>query len=184
VQKRQAESVASASEKAVSSGLFAASEREYGEKYKDHLMEQYKVYVQMADKVSERRATGNAFFLSANALLLSGLGLISSSFARLVLPIPLPMAGVSLAGILLCLVWILLVRSYRQLNTAKFNLICMMEAKLPAAPYKTEWEILTAGKKSKEYRPLTSVEVIIPLIFMILHVLLPVLTFLMRMDPV
>jgi hypothetical protein len=28
---------------------------EYGEHYQDHLLEQYKLYVQMADKISERR---------------------------------------------------------------------------------------------------------------------------------
>jgi hypothetical protein len=147
-------------------------------------MQQYKLYVQMADKVSERRATGNAFFLSANALLLSGLGIVSSSYARMILPIPLPMVGVSLAGILLCSVWILLVRSYRQLNTAKYDLVCTMETRLPAAPYKAEWEMLRDGKKSKEYRPLTTVEVVIPFVFIILYVMLPVLTLIMRMDPI
>jgi hypothetical protein len=171
------------SDERTTSGLFIVPESGYGEKYKDHLMQQYKLYVQMADRVSERRATGNAFFLSANALLLSGLGIVSSNYAGTMLHVPLPMVGVSLAGILLCSVWILLVRSYRQLNTAKYDLVCRLETRLPAAPYKSEWEMLGGGKKSMEYRPLTTVEVIIPFVFIILYVLLPVLILLMRMSP-
>jgi len=172
------------SDESAPSAVFMVPESGYGEKYKDHLMQQYKLYVQMADKVSERRATGNAFFLSANALLLSGLGVVSSSYVQTILPLPLPIVGVSLAGILLCSVWILLVRSYRQLNTAKYDLVCSMETRLPAAPYKAEWQMLRGGKKSKEYRPLTTVEVVIPFVFIILYVLLPVLTLLMRIDPI
>jgi hypothetical protein len=59
-----------------------------------------------------------------------------------------------------------------------------METRLPAAPYTAEWKMLKGGKKSKEYRPLTTVEVVIPFVFIILYVLLPVLTLIMRIDPI
>ncbi|MCK4735084.1 MAG: hypothetical protein KAT65_21710, partial [Methanophagales archaeon] len=45
------------------------SEREYGEAFKQHLLEQYKLYVEMADRISTRRAQTNRFYIS----LLSGL---------------------------------------------------------------------------------------------------------------
>jgi hypothetical protein len=34
--------------------LYRASPSTYGEQYQSHLLEQYKLYVQMADKISER----------------------------------------------------------------------------------------------------------------------------------
>ena len=42
---------------------------EYGEKFHEHLLEQYKLYVEMADRVGTRRAQTNRFYIS----LLSGL---------------------------------------------------------------------------------------------------------------
>ena len=45
------------------------TKQEYGEKYDEHLLEQYKLYVEMTDQVSTRRAHTNRFYVS----LLSGL---------------------------------------------------------------------------------------------------------------
>ena len=36
----------------------------YGDKFQDHLIEQYKLYVEMADRVSARRAQTNRFYIS------------------------------------------------------------------------------------------------------------------------
>jgi hypothetical protein len=45
------------------------SEREYEEAFKQHLLEQYNLYVEMADRITTRRAQTNRFYIS----LLSGL---------------------------------------------------------------------------------------------------------------
>ena len=37
---------------------------EYGDKYSDHLLEQYKLYVEMTDRVSQRRERSNQFFIT------------------------------------------------------------------------------------------------------------------------
>ena len=37
---------------------------EYGDKYPDHLLEQYKLYVEMTDRVSQRRERSNPFFMT------------------------------------------------------------------------------------------------------------------------
>ena len=52
---------------------------EYGEKYQEHLLEQYKLYVQMADKISERRQSANTFFLTINTVLIAFLGIVGKS---------------------------------------------------------------------------------------------------------
>ena len=55
---------------------------EYGEKYQDHLLEQYKLFVEMADRVSQRRDQSNRFyvtFVSAIAGLLMVLARFGTS---------------------------------------------------------------------------------------------------------
>ena len=43
----------------------------YGKEYRNHILEQYKLYVEMADKISQRRLETNNFFVSVNTLLLA-----------------------------------------------------------------------------------------------------------------
>lgn len=61
--------------------LFKTKPEDYRLKYGDDLFEQYKLYVEMADRVSERRATANNFFLTANTLLVSIFGAIIGNSA-------------------------------------------------------------------------------------------------------
>ena len=58
--------------------LFSASEGKYGSRYKDHLLEQYKLYIESVNSVSMRRQTANNFFLSINTFLLSIVGFLIS----------------------------------------------------------------------------------------------------------
>ena len=51
------------------------------------------------------------------------------------------------AGILLCLLWILFIKNYKQLNSAKFEVINRLELQLPARPFNNEWETLQKSKK-------------------------------------
>jgi len=44
---------------------------DYGEKPKEHLLEQYKLYVEMADRVSARRGQANMFYISLLSALLA-----------------------------------------------------------------------------------------------------------------
>ena len=138
---------------------------EYGPNYQAHLLEQYKLYVEMADRISSRRQSANSFFLSVNTAIIALISYIhwgsknDSSFYWLV----------SLAGMFLCFMWYRLVRSYKDLNTAKFKVIHEMEAKLPVAPYDLEWEKVGKGKNSKLYLPFTHIEICIPWVFFVIH---------------
>ena len=40
----------------------------------EHALEQYKLYVEMADRISARRQTANSFFLSVNTAIVALLG--------------------------------------------------------------------------------------------------------------
>ncbi len=69
-----------------------------------------------------------------------------------------------------CLAWFWLLRSYRQLNSAKFAVIGTMEERLPASPYwLAEWAALGEGKDPSRYWPLSHVEQWIPWAFAVAY---------------
>jgi|SRR5208283_2558055 len=132
------------------------------------LFEQYKLYVEMADRISQRRAQTNQFYLTVLSALAVILSLVvSNHLYQNLLNIVIFVVG--FVGILFCIFWHYNIQSYNQLNTGKFKVIHEMEAMLPFAAYKREWEILGEGKDKKIYFPLTHVEKYLPLIMALLY---------------
>ena len=131
--------------------------------YLNHLLEQYKIYVEMADRISSRRNLANVFFLTLNTTML---GVIGFAFEKIKLIEPTWLILFPIAGLLLMnLIWWWLVRSYRNLNTAKYSVLRKLSSKLPASPWSEEWIELGEGKDIKKYLPLTKLEMFIPKIF-------------------
>ncbi len=79
---------------------------------------------------------------------------------------------VAVAGLILNFVWYRMVRSYRDLNTAKYLVIHEIEKRLVISPYDAEWEAVGRGEDRKLYLPFTHIEIWIPWIFFALHVLI------------
>ena len=130
---------------------------------KSHLIEQYKLYVEMADRISQRRGTANTFFLTFNTALVGAL----AGFFREGGNMTSVTIALYFAAIILSLTWILLLRSYRNLNAAKFKVIGEMEKRLPAqAYYAAEWKALGEGKDIKKYIPLSVIETAVPIAYM------------------
>ncbi|MEU3184787.1 hypothetical protein ABZ707_11360 [Streptomyces sp. NPDC006923] len=127
------------------------------------LLEQYKLYVEMADRISARRAAANTFFLTLNTGIFTLAGALASldlSYRALLLAFPCAILVIQ------CLAWFFIIRSYRQLNTAKYRVIGALEERLPASPYwRAEWTELGEGRDRSKYWPLTHVEQWIPLLF-------------------
>ena len=150
-------------EQAASTLLRAATD-DYGSLYGQHLFEQYKLAVEMADRVSARRMQANTFFLGVNTGLLTVFAALVKDKVISGWTGALPV----IALLVLCFVWWRIVRSYRQLNSGKYQIIRQMEALLPAAPYAAEWEALGEGHDPKRYLPLTHVENWVPRLFFVL----------------
>lgn len=141
-------------------------QEEYGESYRPHLLEQYKLYVEMADRVSQRRATANTFFLTLNTALFGfATGLAGFSFAEA--QISAISCGIAIFGIGFSYVWWRILESYRQLNSAKYKVVHDLESILPVAPYDDEWEKVGRGDNPKLYLQLTIVEARVPKLFML-----------------
>jgi amino acid permease len=129
------------------------------------LLEQYKLYLTSAENISNRRQTANAFFVTVNTVIISLISYLnlgvpnSSKFYWLA----------SIAGIAISFMWYRLVKSYKDLNTAKFKVVHEIEKSLPISPYDAEWEAVGRGQNPKLYLPFTHIEVYVPWVFLILH---------------
>ncbi len=143
---------------------------EYGENYYSHYFEQYKMYVESAEKNSDRRQNANNFFLTINTVLISVIGL--SFQIKILEKFDWLRVLFALLGILICIIFWFLLRAYKQLNSGKFQVIHEMEQLLPLAPYDYEWKILGEGKNKKIYYPFSHIELLIPFIFGIIYLFL------------
>jgi len=152
------------------SDLFAKNEKDYGNDYKEHLFEQYKLYVESVEKTSDRRQHANNYFITINTALISLIGL--SFQIKIFENLSWMKSVLALVGIIICIVFWYLIRSYKQLNTGKFAVIHEVEKYLPLALYKYEWEILGEGKDNKKYYPFSHIELLIPWVFGIIYALL------------
>ena len=151
--------------------ILGRSEVDYGDQYESHVLAQYQMYVGMADRISARRQTANSFFLPINTALVGLVGDLSLGRTQ---PGVDSFVAVGLAGMVLCYLWYRIIRSYRDLNTAKFKVVHEMEKLLPLRPYDAEWDAVGRGKDANLYKPFTHVEIAVPWVFFTLHLLLVV----------
>ncbi|MBF0605456.1 MAG: hypothetical protein HQL07_17420 [Nitrospirae bacterium] len=142
-----------------------------GPDFQKHLLEQYKLYVEMADRISARRMLANSFFVGVHTAFIAAFTVL---IKEKILDQTFFGMAPFIAVLILCLLWWLLINSYRQLNTGKFKVIHEFEKWLPAAPYDAEWKVLEEGKNRKAYWPFTHIENYIPVCFALLYIFLAV----------
>lgn len=138
------------------------SREDYGDRFNDHLIEIYKLYVDTTERTSNRRQAANAFFLSINTAILGAVGYLNAQ------NVPLDWTS-GIAGVIICITWFRIVRAYKGLNTAKFDVIHDIEKMLPLAVFDYEWTKISSRETSNGYRPLSHMENWIPLVFMGIH---------------
>lgn len=131
------------------------------------VLEQYKLYVEMADRVSSRRSLANTFFLTLNTAVFAAIGVLWENP-----PEASPWLGLFplIALVLQCAAWYWIIRSYRQLNSAKWCVVGALERRLPASPWwSAEWTALGEGRDPSRYWPLTHAEQWVPVLFMVAY---------------
>lgn len=94
-------------------------ELETSYEYKNHLFEQYKLFIESVEKTSDRRQQTNNYFIAINTALISLVGLSlqikifeNSSWLKILLTI---------LGIIICFIFYFLIRSYKQFKKAAPN---------------------------------------------------------------
>lgn len=151
------------------SKLQSRTQEEYGDRYQDHVLEQYKLFVTTSQQISERRQQANNFLLTLSSSLVTLFVAFVSTFGS-----DRRNALVPVAGLFVCFVWHSLVKSYKSLNTAKFAVIHELEEQLPIALFRHEWYVCGRSKDKDKYIPLTRLERWIPWMFGILFAALTV----------
>jgi len=148
---------------------------DYGDSFKKHLLEQYKLFVNTSLDVTSKRLEANKFHLTLNSVVFG----FSSYMTTLDQPCIIILF--SIIGILISAVWYKNVLAYRELNRAKFIVIHELEGHLPARLFKCEEE-----RYLGRYHELTSLEKYYPIIFIFLYIALISFTIVwagLRVDP-
>lgn len=89
--------------------------------YQGALQEQYKLCVEMAERVSSRRNLTNSFFLTPNTAVVAAFTAVSGANWRSC-TVWMLLASVTIL-LTQCLAWFVMMRSDRQLNAAKYAVI-------------------------------------------------------------
>lgn len=151
------------------SKLQSRAPEDYGDRYQDHVLEQYKLFVTTSQQISERRQQANNFLLTLSSSLVTLFVAFLSTFSSHRWNVLIP-----IAGLFACFVWHSMVQSYKHLNTAKFEVIHELEGQLPIALFRHEWYVCGHGKDKGKYIPLTHLERWIPWMFGVLFAALAV----------
>lgn len=139
----------------------------YGESYREHFLEQYKIAIQGIDYTSKWKHIVNNYFLGINTVLLAAIGL-SASRIDVAMPV-LTHQIVPVIGMFIAIAWWLTVKNYNDVLAAKFAILHCIEEHLPLALYVTEWELLKASHGNPHSAKL--VEASVPAVFFMLYVL-------------
>jgi Na+/H+-dicarboxylate symporter len=139
--------------------LLLFTKEKYGENYDSHLIEMFKLYVDSAEKNSDRRQKANSYLLSINTAFIALLGAFSiKDVNTLIWQISL---SLSLIGVSISVLWSVILKTYKRLNSAKFKVINSIAEHLPISHYSAECDIL----KTQNYKSLSNLEQVVPFIF-------------------
>lgn len=122
------------------------------------VLAQWQTCVEMANSVSQRRDTMNNIFVTLNLAIVAAISINWDMKSLFII----------VAGIVVCVIWLLFIRNYKLLNTEKFNVINEIEKKLPVKPFNDEWKKL---ERNKQYKDSTRLEKTLPIMFIVLYVI-------------
>ena len=132
--------------------------------------ELYKLYLDTAERVSDRRAAANQWFLSVNGAVIGLYGFLGtqSDAGRMLWGWAIPAAG-----ILVCFAWAAILESYRKLNAAKFQVLQDIESSFEHKLFAAEQQAYKATGR----RRLARLEGFVPWSFVLLYLIFLVAVF-------
>ena len=140
---------------------------------RNELFQQYRMFVESAERISERRNHLNTFFIALHSLFVSGLSLFKSEIFAYIIPI-------CVFGCILAFLWWYMLCNYRALNKAKFAIIQEIEKKLPLNLYATEWSLYKTKKHRmnlSRYLSFSRLEMVLPWLLMATYLCLIIITY-------
>lgn len=132
---------------------------------KEYRFEQYKIFVESAEKNSEKRVTQNNIYLTINLAFLSYILFQKPNLVETIIT--------SFVGLIICLVWLLTIINFCKRNKVKFDIINEMKEEFGNL-YKEEW------KRISILTPLSTYEKFLAIIFMMVYIIIPILNILTK----
>ena len=77
------------------------------------ILVQWQTCVEMANSISQRRDAMNNIFITLNLAIMTAVSVVWNIRSIVIL----------VAGVAICVLWIILIRNYKQLNSVKFKII-------------------------------------------------------------
>jgi hypothetical protein len=139
---------------------------------KNLLLDQYKMYVEMHDRISARRSQMNSFFISLSSGLLAIFSIVGNQGQSIKLPVVGLVVG--FLGSVLCVLWHFNIDAYRRLVERKIKVILEMEEYLPFYCYTREGALRKQDMSGKMYLRPTSIERLVSSIFGLVYFVLAV----------
>lgn len=127
----------------------------------ERTLEQYKICLDMAEKVTERRLKTNNFYIGIISVLISAIS-VSLSADILSKNKTATLFLLWLFCLFICNAWMKSLDTYKKLNEVKFDIILEMEKELKHNCIACEWEKL---KNEPKYTGLSTNEKAIPKLF-------------------
>lgn len=132
-----------------------------------HLLDQYKLCVEMADRISARRMLTNNMYMLVVSAVASAYALVPEKMkdSPTAAPLQVVLAVCAFVG---AFIWLRALLYYFNLNKAKYEVIHEMEAELPMDAMKREFELFCDGNKRgwAKRKGLGKVEMLMPMVAM------------------
>jgi hypothetical protein len=147
--------------------ILSVPEGEYGKKYREHLLEQYKIYIASLNHTSNLRHKVNSYFLTLHTLFLAAIG--ASLYKEATFIQGDGQLAIPFIGIIISLIWWAITFTYKQRSIVKLKIVHKIEKLLPLSLYQNEWDILSKKPGSTSYHFFRT-SLLIPWVFSLLYV--------------
>ena len=149
---------------------------EQEQRERQELLEIYKLHAELADRVSQRRDGVSRLYVS----LLVGLLVFAATVLKFGtdgnngISADAVLLGTGALGILLAVSWLMVIKSYRELNAGKFIVLQKLESGLPYQFFTKQFKLSPEEKKISPYWKYSSAAANLPWIWFVAFSLLAI----------
>jgi len=138
------------------------------------LLDNYKLAVEMADRVSARRGTTNAFFIILQCLLVATVALLGTATAAVGAAAKTSITGLCVVGMIASVAWFFQLQGYLAISDAKAQVILNLEKRTSAKIFRPEWKRLRVVRFAwlPKFTELSLLEQLVPAAFCVVDLAL------------
>ena len=154
--------------------LFKKKKHEYDGNYVSDLLDQYKMYVNLTDRINERIQQSQSFFLSINTFAVGALGYTTLEYGinGEHPDITIMLLVASVLATVFSVTWSISIVLHRKHRRRRFKVINLIEERLPLALFYTETKLLESEGGLKLHFIHTRLETIAHILLVVVYLTL------------